>query len=102
MTTRKGLDDGPFSRGKAIGDAVIRLGAMADYSHAAYRGIRGFTVRAPRDDGEEYLVTVRRVGDDGGPEVAFHSATTLGEALAGLVSRLDNGSLKWRVDEYAR
>ncbi len=64
-------------------------------------------------DGETFITEIRiKVGGgwDGGclailkkegsagRQIAFHGADTLMEAVTGLVSRLDNGSLKWKED----
>lgn len=48
----------------------------------------------------EWLAILTAQGEEGGL-VAFHSADGLPEVLAGLSTRLGNGSLKWKEDEYA-
>lgn len=46
----------------------------------------------------DVLAMVKATGP-AGKEIAFHSDDTITEALSGLVSRLANGSLKWREDK---
>jgi hypothetical protein len=85
-----------------VGLAVGELGrALEGYREISVQ-LTGFSVRGPRDRGDEFLVVVRGTDEEGMPVVGFSSALDLGEALRGVVSRLDNGSMKWRPDEYAR
>jgi hypothetical protein len=48
----------------------------------------------------ESLAIVTGVDHDGTPIVAFHRAVSFGELFTGLVSRLANGTLKWKEDEF--
>lgn len=62
----------------------------------------GFSVRGPRSDGDEYLVTLRGVDEAGAPVVAFQNGTNLLDVMTTIGSRLANGSFKWRPDEFGR
>lgn len=84
----------------AWGQAVMSY----DYIYSvAWRGevdIEGLSLRSPRAEGGEWLCTLRGFDSDGTPVVAFHSALSAIEALAGAGERWRQGTLKWRVDEY--
>lgn len=60
----------------------------------------GINIKRPSAVGGEILAVVKGLDAEGTPCVAFHSAFTLEELVRGLESRLANGSLKWRVDEF--
>ncbi len=47
----------------------------------------------------EGVLAIIKVDGGQGKQIAFHGADSLGEALVGLVSRLENGSLKWKEDK---
>jgi len=86
-----------------------RIGVSVDWLDQAFAGptrqgaeYRGLTVRPPKPGSAEFLLVIRGEDAEGGPLVAFHSATDLSSALEGLAERLRNGSLQWRVDEYAK
>jgi hypothetical protein len=53
------------------------------------------------DEGNDWLVIVTADGTDG-PVVSFHGASSFEDALRGLIARIDNGTLKWRPDEYSK
>jgi len=63
--------------------------------------LRGFSVKAPLDEGAEFLLVLRGQAEDGTPMVSFTSATTLGECVRSCVARLRNNTMKWREDEFA-
>lgn len=81
--------------------------AIVDLAHAieGYRDLSvelvGMSIRGPQFRGGEYLIVLRGLDEEGLPIVAFHSALDMGEVLRGVESRLRNGSLKWRKDEFA-
>jgi hypothetical protein len=86
-----------------------RVGNHVRYVDAVMQGWRdlqvdvvGLSVRGPEYEGGEYLVTVRGVDHEGARVVAFHSATSLMEILCGVSARLQNGSLAWKADQWAR
>jgi len=87
---------------QATGIAVEDLGfALMGYRDLMV-DLEGFSVRAPLVRGGEFLATLRGTDHEGGPVVAFHTATTLDELVRGVAGRLASGQLKWRVDEYRR
>jgi len=63
--------------------------------------VTGATVRYPMDEGDEYLI-VMRARNMGSPVVCFHGAATLLEAWEGLLNRLQNKSIMWKADKYAK
>lgn len=84
----------------AAGQALDEVGlAMAGYRSLSV-DIVGVSIRAPRVRGDDYLLTIRGLDEDGARVVAFHGAADLVEAFRGLQNRLLNGSLKWRIDNY--
>jgi hypothetical protein len=89
-------------RMRAVGFAVSDLGLAMEGKRQLSVEVMGFSVRAPRESGDEFLVTLRVLDADGAPWIAFHSATSLDETLSGVVARLWNGTLKYREDSWAR
>jgi hypothetical protein len=63
--------------------------------------LTGLKIRLGVVDHFDTMVVVTAQGGDGGPIVAFNSANLPSEAVAGAINRFLNGSLKWKVDEYA-
>lgn len=86
----------------AVGEAVLWLDAALQNTRSLSIEVVGLNVRRPRHDGDEVFLVVKGLDAEGTPCVAFHSAFTLGEALRGLEARLRNGTLKWKVDQFAR
>lgn len=88
-------------------DLTIRYGAVLMRAEALFEGLEergvgmtGITIRFPEEEGGPYFV-VARAWTDEGASVAFHDAMTFAEAVAGVVNRAVNGSLKWKEDKYA-
>ncbi len=96
---RESRDDRAY---EMIGRRVQRLGDFFTEGAVASVELRGLSVRPPTEDNAEFLLVIRAYDDAGAPVVGFHSGLSLGEALAGLYERLDNASLRWKEDEYAR
>jgi len=86
----------------SIGEAVAELGAAMEGYRDLQVDITGMSVRGPAVRNGEFLITVRGVDHEGLPVVAFHGATDFGEALRGISARVNNGTMKWKADEYAR
>lgn len=62
--------------------------------------LTGLTIKCDPDDEEGVLIVLRGyLGSEA--QVAFHRAGSVSEAVSGAGNRLRNGSLKWRLDEYA-
>lgn len=51
------------------------------------------------DEGDDWLGIIS-VDTDEGPMIAFHGASSFSETIRGIMARIENGSLKWRKDEY--
>lgn len=83
------------------GKAITRLGGYMERSLYREDGLLSLRVRAPRDQGDDYLVVVRALDADGRPVVAFHGASTFVDALVGLSNRMANGTLKWKADRFS-
>lgn len=90
------------ARQKRSGRALERLTFMATRVGPSGLELVGMSVRFPREDGEDFLVTLRALDEAGAPVVAFHGAATLEDAVMGVVNRIDNGSLSWRADQWGR
>jgi hypothetical protein len=59
--------------------------------------IKELRVKGPVSTGAGYMVVVKGIAG-GRPVVAFHGAETLGEAIAGSISRAKDSSLRWKDD----
>lgn len=59
------------------------------------------SVNLPTQERDGYLAIVTATHPEGNL-VAFHGGTTLLDALVGLISRLENGSIKWQKDRFQR
>lgn len=101
------MGNGPDDR--TLSDIAMRdVGWAVSSLSAAMQGYRqlavvlvGFSVRAPKGRGDEFLMVIRGEDEAGAPVVAFHSAMSLGETFSGAEARLSNGTLRWREDEFA-
>jgi hypothetical protein len=62
--------------------------------------LTSMTIRGPIEPGQEILMVLKGFDHAGAPVVAFHSAYSLGECLQGLAGRINNGTLRWKEDEY--
>lgn len=87
-------------------EKAVRALAILDraWSGAIYAGIEVVAIKLILDHtrGEEALAVITGFDDAGAPVVAFHSSTAVPDLLIGLASRLENGSLKWKADEYRK
>lgn len=96
-----------WARQSAFAEQQYKVGlGVTLFEHfvsTSWRGevnLTGFSVRTPAAEGGEWLVVLRGTDHEGGPVVAFHSALGIGEALAGASGRMQNGTLKWKPDQY--
>lgn len=55
--------------------------------------------RFPTSESPDYLVTVKAMVE-GQAVVGFHGGETFHEALGGVLTRLQNRTMKWRSDQY--
>jgi len=84
--------------GKAF--AILERCALgAVYADIELTAVR---LKMPPVSGGESMAVITGIDGDGTPVVAFHSAVSVTELMCGLVTRLANGTLKWRVDEYRK
>jgi len=80
--------------------------ALARIDHLVAKGLAGdihittIRLRAPSVEGGEWLAVVKATTENGNI-VGFHGGTGLGDLVSGLANRLNNGSIKWKEDEYA-
>jgi hypothetical protein len=63
--------------------------------------VTSLRVRTPGYTYSDYLVTIK-AEIEGVPHVGFHGATTFGEAIQGAIERLQNRTMKWKADQYAK
>jgi len=84
------------------GMAVAGLNAIMGGKRDLMVDVTGLSIRGPNETSSEFLGTVKALDEEGGPVVAFHSASSVGEVLVGIHARLMNGTLRWRPDEYRR
>jgi hypothetical protein len=87
---------------EATGLAVAELDAHMQGWRQWPIQVTGLSVRGPRTQGDEYLATVRGVDAEGVKCVAWHSAMSLGDLLRGVTARAKNGTLTWKIDEWAK
>jgi hypothetical protein len=81
---------------------ALMIGAQRIVEAQAEEGflITGFSVRLPRTEDQDVLVVVRAITAEG-PVVGFHGSLDLGEAIVGMIGRLQANTMKWKDDEYA-
>lgn len=96
----------PSERMRSV-EELREIAQALDGVSDALRGYRkltvdvvGLTIRGPRAAGDDILVVVKGLDADGKKVVAFHNGTHLPGTLMALAARLDNGSLRWRDDEF--
>lgn len=99
MTKRSSNQETDIAR--QIGTSVGRVdGALGRYADDDVF-LRTVTIRAPEEGQGDYFV-VSRWWVGGEQKVAFHSAGTFWEAVKGLADRMQNGSLTFKDDQYAK
>jgi len=62
--------------------------------------VRRVSVTMPTETKPGYTAVVT-AQVNGKAAVAFHGGETLGDAMKGLLERMENGSLTWKEDRYA-
>jgi len=78
---------------------MLRFESIADRMFEEGQLLYGCSIKFKGDGRADYLL-VLRMGDGSGKYVSFHSGDSLAECIRGTVARLENGSIKWKVDEY--
>lgn len=100
MTAKQ--NDFSAERQQRAGLALQQLDALAQGWRSVEYELLGLSIKCPRSEGDDYLVTVRALDAAGQPVVAFHGAYNLLELLIGVSNRISNGGLRWKVDEWGR
>lgn len=83
------------------GEAIEYMERICDNYFEEDIEVDSLRVRAPREEGGEWLTIVKAWHGDK-PMVAFHSAMSFAEALVGTLNRMKNKTLRWKDDEHAR
>jgi hypothetical protein len=96
------------NKGEADRLQFAAIGKAVDWVSLAILGYRslevdvhGMSVRGPRVEGDEVLLTLRGLAADGTPMVAFISSATLSGAFMTCAGMLKSGKVRWRPDKYA-
>lgn len=63
------------------------------------RQVYNIQLRAITRNGQDVLMLVKAVGEEG-PLIAFHSGTSMRNAILTWPARLNAGRIAWREDEY--
>lgn len=84
----------------AWGQDISRLEHIDSSSWRGEIEFRGLTLRPPQVQSGEWLCVMKGFDHEGGAVVAFHSARTGAEALAGAINRMANGKLTWKEDQF--
>lgn len=100
MTSKQ--NDYSHERAAKAGKALMEFDAVAQNWRASTITLVGLSIRVPREDGDDYLMTLRGVNESGGPVVAFHGAYNMLELWISAWGRFSNGTLKWRDDDWER
>lgn len=81
-------------------EQLLRLDRVLERLWDEGRRVLSMSVRMPREYGDDVLVVIR-CDYDGAREVAFVSSDSVLDAVRKAAASLENGSVKWRDDEYA-
>lgn len=84
-----------------VGEQLVRAEGLWERLDGGGLEVISMGVRLPQYVGGDYLVTVRAY-KDGEAVVGFHGADTFADVARGVLARMENGSMKWRKDEYER
>jgi len=89
-------------RAERAGRALMHFGAVAQGYRDVTVDLVGFSIRCPKAQGGEFLMTLRGSDDAGAPLVAFHTSDSLEGLWNSLWVRYDGGDLRWKADEWER
>lgn len=81
------------------GQAMLSLGHIAHKYQQSGNAFRAIRFKAPQDIGGDWLAIVT-VHLDGAPAVAFVFGDSLAACLVTVVNKIQNGSIRWKEDEY--
>jgi len=85
-----------------VGSDVREITLALLYQRQLSVDIVGLSIRAPRTEDEDILMTIRGVDESGGPVVTFLSGRDVGGLFCALAAALRSGRIKWKPDEYRR
>jgi len=83
-----------------VWEALFRLTHMSERLERQDIILGSITLRPPSGDGSDWL-SVCRVSLEGRPHVGFVSGSDVAAVLQSVVNMLENGTMKWREDQYA-
>ncbi len=81
------------------GERLLAFESVADRQFDKGITIKSLKARCPQGETGGYLLVVTAVGE-GGPVVAFQDGDSLAEVIVGFINRLENGSVKWKEDQF--
>jgi hypothetical protein len=87
---------------RRTGEALAHLGAEMQGYRQWQVHVTGLSVRGPKAQGDEFLVTVRAVDAEGKKWVGFNSAMELHDAITGAIVRVQNDTMRWKEDTWER
>lgn len=86
---------------RRAGGALYKIENSSERLREEGISVESIRLKMPAEQDGEILLVITASTESGGI-VAFHRQAGIAACLEGLSSRLDNGSLKWKEDEYAR
>ena len=81
-------------------EMLVRLSHIQERLDRADAVLGSLTIRPPSVEGGDWLL-VCRMSLEGRPHVGFITGHDVAACLRSLVAKLENGSMKWKEDEYA-
>lgn len=85
----------------AFGEQLMRFSDMLERGESTGTTYGNITLRPPVSQGGEWLA-IMRARTESGQYVAFVSARSFAELLRVTSAKLENNTLKWKVDTYAQ
>lgn len=103
-TTQTGSAAAPFEDAtqKRLGRTFAILERICLGATWASVELVALRLKFPADENGECLVVLTGYDGNGAPVVAFHTAVSATEAVVGAINRFQNGTLKWKEDEYRK
>lgn len=84
----------------SVGQAIGGIDRFQENGHVDQPELYELRIKCDQSDPEGFMIMVKGLGEDG-YVIAFHRGETVVEALVGVARRLQNHTLKWKVDQYA-
>lgn len=85
-----------------VGECIMHLSAHMQGYRVWQVSVTGLSIRGPKAQGNEFLITLRGIDAEQQKWVAFHSSFELGDAIRGAITRAMNGTLTWKEDKFVR